>query len=334
MSFVLPSNVAEPAFRALKTVAMADGTFADMERQLLSAAARALHIDTNVDTLTPISPEECAQALPGETERQRLIQAQLIMALIDGEVSKQEMTVIKGFAQAMGVSEPRLHTMQSIMSGHSRLVQFDLLRRSQMIREAATAAWERDKLKGIWRFFSWFQGFAINPKTSWKYKQLGLLPTGTFGRAYWEHMAKRQFSFPGELKGFPEELAKHDLCHVLGEYDTDTSGECEVIGFICGFMKADPFGYLFMIAVHMHLGIEVFQGDPTSKLGFDPDRVATALMRGSEVNKDLYDPSWDYWQDFPLPIEEVRKKYNILPKEASLPFVGDQPSKSAVVTRG
>jgi hypothetical protein len=63
----------------------------------------------------------------------------------------------------------------------------------------------------------------------------------------------------------------------------------------------------------MHLGVEIFDGDNTARFAFDPARVLRALERGAQVTEDLYDPKWDYWPLFPLPLDEVRARYNILP---------------------
>jgi hypothetical protein len=41
--------------------------------------------------------------------------------------------------------------------------------------------------------------------------------------------------------------------------------------------------------------------------------VLRALERGAQVTEDLYDTKWDYWPLFPLPLDEVRARYNILP---------------------
>jgi hypothetical protein len=38
-----------------------------------------------------------------------------------------------------------------------------------------------------------------------------------------------------------------------------------------------------------------------------------AIERGSKVNTDLSD-KWDYWPYVELPIDEVRRRLNILPK--------------------
>jgi ubiquinone biosynthesis protein Coq4 len=193
-------------------------------------------------------------------------------------------------------------------------VTFDLWRRSEMLKGAVQKAWAEAGARGIWRFVGGMKGLSTDPDLAWRYKSLGLLPEGTFGRAYWKHMTERRFSFPGEVMGFPAELAKHDLAHVVGDYDTDPLGECEVVAFISGFMKTDPFSYLFMIFAHMQLGVNIFDGTPVEHMLIPADRVVNALERGARVKRDLYDPSWDYWADFPLPIEEVREKYGVAPK--------------------
>jgi hypothetical protein len=41
-----------------------------------------------------------------------------------------------------------------------------------------------------------------------------------------------------------------------------------------------------------------------------PDKVLRALRRGAAVTRDLTD-HWNYWEDFPLPLQEVRRKYGI-----------------------
>jgi len=43
------------------------------------------------------------------------------------------------------------------------------------------------------------------------------------------------------------------------------------------------------------------------------EQVFAAIERGSKVNQDLSD-KWDYWAYVDLPIDEVRRQLNILPK--------------------
>jgi len=302
------------ALGAARAVAGADGVFEEHERSLLEAAARVLECKVAIDALPAVSPADLKKAGFDEKARLRVIQALLLVALMDGDVAPSELKTIRGYAEALGVDEPRLKNMKQLADGQARLVKLDLWRRSEMLQGATRKAWETKGVKGLWQFFAGIKGLSTDASLAWRYKELGLLPEGTFGRTYWAHMTQRKFSFPGEVAGFPEELAKHDLCHVIGDYDTDPYGECEVIGFISGFMKSDPFGYLFQIFIHMQLGVEIFDGTPVEHLLVPPERILAALERGSRVTRDLYDPSWDYWADFPRPLDEVRAEYGVAPR--------------------
>ena len=47
---------------------------------------------------------------------------------------------------------------------------------------------------------------------------------------------------------------------------------------------------------------------------FDPDKALIALQRGVVMNLDLTD-GWDYWSVMGKQVEELRKRYNILPPQ-------------------
>ncbi|MBK6516099.1 MAG: hypothetical protein IPM79_03380 [Polyangiaceae bacterium] len=296
---------------AARSVATIDGTFEAHERELLGAAARTLGFTGALDEVPAASPERAREVLTDPTHRTRLVQALLLVAMMDGDIAERELAEIRRYAKALDVDEPRLASLKQVAEGHTTIVKWDLIRRSQMVNDSAIAAWKKKGLKGLVQFAGGFYGFTQDPEIAWRYKKLGLLPEGTFGRTYWQHMTSRSYAFPGEIKGFPEELVKHDLSHVLGGYDTDPIGECEVVSFISGFLKRDPFGFLFMIFLHMQLGVHIFDGSPVEHMIIPADRVLAALERGTNVTRDLYDPAWDYFADFPLPLQEVRAKYGV-----------------------
>lgn len=310
-NFVDPLQL-ELGLRAVKMVAMADREFDARERKLLAAADRALRQPgsepTDLDALEPIDAQTLAVAITDELTRTRIVQAQIIMAMMDGDIEPSEYAVVAEFAAALGADEPRLKNLRQYMGHHYTLLKLDLNRRSDMVGTAIRHAYRTAGLRGAWKNSAPFlsKRFAIDEELAWKYRKLGLLPDDSFGRQYWVHLRQRGFSFPGEPGGFSEEFIKHDCCHVLGDYDTDPTGECEVVAFISGFMGTDPFWYLFMITMHMHLGIETFNDNPLGELAFEPDRVVAALERGRVVREDLYDPDFDWWALFPRNLDEVR----------------------------
>ncbi len=315
--FGLAEGEAIAGLRSLKAVALADGEFDDHERHLIEACARALHASVDCDDLEACTPEDAASAVSDPVHRERLIQAQIVTAIIDGEASPKETEVIRSFAKALDVDEPRLANLSSVAKGHLRYVQFDLMRRSKMVSDVVRKAWREQGLSGAYKQLAPMtrKALALDPKLAGKYLAFEELPENTFGRAYYEHMIERGFSFPGQEAGFPEGFMKHDFCHVLGDYDTDPAGECEVIAFICGFMKADPFSYLFMIALHCHLGINIFEGDATGEFQFHPDDVLESLERGMAVRRDLYDVDFDWEPYFERPLDEMRAELGVLPKK-------------------
>lgn len=318
MRLGLTDDEAVAGLRALKAVSLADGVFDESERNLVRAAGSALSLVVDVDALEACEPAVAAEAITDALHRERLVQAMLICALIDGEASDAEAALIERFAEALEVEEPRVRDFEHLARGHLRYVQFDLMRHSTMVSDVVREAFRKQGVSGAYKTLAPFahDGLAKDDALAGRYEALGELDEGTFGRAYFEHMKERGFSFPGQRRGFPEGFIKHDLCHVLGDYDTDPAGECEVIAFIAGFMKRDPFAYLFMIVLHMHLGIEIFRGDATGELAFDPQRALAALRRGSKVNQDLYATDFDWWEHLPRPLADVRHALNVLPKDA------------------
>jgi hypothetical protein len=317
MELHLPSDLALTGLRALRAVVLADDVFDERERALLRAVARALHLDVELDALAPVTAVEAAAAIVDPVHRERLLQAMLITALIDGGVTDAEAAVVDDFARVLQVEEPRVRNLHHLLDGHLRWMQFDLMRRSPMVTDVIAHEWRERGARGVWKNIAPLMPgrfLAQDDALAARYLALGELPADTFGRHYFEHMKARGFTFPGQKGGFPEGFAKHDFCHVLGDYDTDPAGECEVVAFIAGFLQHDPFGYLFMIFVHCHLDVVVFEGDPTGHFAFDAERVLRALQRGMGVKHDLYDVDFDWWPLLPLPLEEVRARLGVGPR--------------------
>ena len=65
--------------------------------------------------------------------------------------------------------------------------------------------------------------------------------------------------------------------------------------------------------------IDVVRTDrPSAKMRADfawgtIERMFAAIERGAQVNQDLSD-KWDYWAYAALPVDEVRRKLNVVPK--------------------
>lgn len=311
--WTIAPEVAHAVLRALKMVAQASRGIDDTERELLSAAAGILKVDVDQDALAPIDPSEAGALLADETARTRLIEAMMLMALMDQEVDPEELAVIDRFASAWGIDEPRLNNLHQFVDGERVRMKIDVLRRSFFMNRVAKDAWRAGGFRGLYDALGPRFGLATDADLAWRYKELGLLPEGTLGRAYWAHCTERRFSFPGEPYGFPWQVV-HDMGHVLGDHGTDPAGEIEQAAFEAGYMRRDPFFLIFATTMIFHLGFPVLGDDyiGTAKGSFDAKRAARAYERGLATKTDLTE--WDYWPHVARPIDEVRAELGIVPK--------------------
>jgi hypothetical protein len=107
---------------------------------------------------------------------------------------------------------------------------------------------------------------------------------------------------------------------VLGGYDTSPEGEIQVASFSAGYKHNSPFNVVLFSAMIYSAGVNVRptpDGYTTVGVLGKPgvaERMFAAIERGSHVNTDLAD-KWDYWPFVELPLDEVRKRLNVLPKE-------------------
>lgn len=296
--------------RALATVARADGELSAGELALLGATASTLGSDYTVDDLPPIEPEELALAVTDPAERLRAVQALVMMTLMDQQVSHDESLLVARFAGALGVDDPRVDNLRQLAAGHTRLLWMDLARRS-FARPIFEKTLRERGIKGLYKIVGPLLGLGNDPDLTRRYNDLGRLDAGTLGHAYWRFIVENELGFPGE--GIvAEEGVWHDLTHVLAGYGVDPLGEVDVVSFIAGYRKEDPFFFLFTIALQFHLGIRVSPYSPREKGFFDPHRVRRALARGAAVRRDL-SVDWDYWPDLERPLEDVRRELGVPP---------------------
>jgi hypothetical protein len=186
------------------------------------------------------------------------------------------------------------------------------------IGEGIKKAWHDEKFKGIFKVIGGMKGFYEDPKLAQKYEQLGQLPSGTLGKEFWQFYKDHQFSFPGQKYGSPVMITNHDMAHVLGGYNTTPGGELQVASFTAGFRNIGRVWILLFIISQFQIGVKTVPIDaPVTTGEFDPEKELLALQRGTLTKVDLFN-NWDYWAVVNCQIDDLRKKYNILPNEEVL----------------
>lgn len=305
--------------RAMKTIASADsGSMGPTQRALLDAARRVLlRIDADIDTLQPVTPADFAAGFPSPELRQQFANGMLVMALADGVPSRDTVAAVEAFSAALGIATPELADLRLLAERHMLVFKLDFLRRSQVADIMKDQLQQKGPLS-LAKSVLTMRGLMEDPALAARYRAWEKLPEGTLGRALTEFYARNGFSLPGERKGFPEAGLYHDLCHVLGGYGTEPEGEVQVAAFTAGFKRTRPFYVvlfavlIFSTGVNMRPSNEDFTTMGVLGKPGVAERMFAAIERGARVNQDLSD-KWDYWAYAALPLDEARRRLNIVP---------------------
>ena len=310
--------------RALKTVAVADGTFAVKEQAMLVASAELLGVDAEPRDLPLTTPAELAAVVTGSAARIVALKACLVMGIVDGQISPEEWKVLSAFRAALAIDEAEMHSFHALVHRHRQQTMHEYQRRLATPRLGtlyASEGWQ-----GVMQFFpadvlsaEILRGVSHpsreNSELALRYRQLGSLPEGTLGRELWRYYREREFAFAGE-GNVPESLVHHDIIHIIAGYDTNFEGELQTLAFTAGMRQEDPFSALFLVLLQSTAGFKVAPGESVigARVLFDPERVLAALERGRGTAVD-FSQRHDYWDVMDQTVPALRERFGVLPKE-------------------
>lgn len=303
--------------RAMKTVALADGMLDDSERHMMEAVQRIFGTTYSPEELDPITSDELARSFPDPQLRQQLVQGLIVMSLIDGKANAQETNLVEQFAQALEVSALEVKGLRHVLKGEILQLRLDLVRRF-WLRDKVKEIWNTEGIRGLYTFMRGMLGAYEDTALAARYQALEHYPSGSLGRAYWEYCRKNGFALPGEKGGAPEQILFHDCAHLLSGYGTAPEEEVQVACFSAGFQRRDPWLFVFFVLLQFHVGIRMTPIAEARTGFFDPTKALIAIRRGAAMNVDLNN-GWDYWPVMGEQVEELRRRYNILPAEAFSP---------------
>lgn len=297
------------ALAAARTVVEADGMqLGARSTQLLDVLSRTLGI---VDWRDRIEGSDIAASFPSFGARRALVDALLIAACIEGQVSSARQVAVESIARHLGVRSHWVELLDALRRHRVLRVKRALMTRSPDARRIFSRLWEEEGVLGILSAITFVLGFYRDRSLASRFRGLKGCPGGSFGRAVIDHFEARGFSFPGERGGIPERMVHHDLMHVLNGYDTDAAGECELAGFYAGCADGDSFTFIVTALATFHLELRVSPSIVQPARGaFDPERVLAAFLRGRRLCVDVMG-RWDYWELMPLSLEEARMRLGI-----------------------
>jgi hypothetical protein len=213
----------------------------DAARQLI------LHTDQDVESVAPIEPAELAAHIEGSGQARQLVRLMVATSLADGPPSREQISGISAYADALHVEEPSLQVVAHLAKG--RLLRFRLA----FMRRSHIRAYLRNTHRMLGGVRPMIRGLFVargvigeDRGAIARYRALAELPEGTLGREFYCHYTKEGLAFPGEKSGFPVGALFHDFSHVLAGYDTSPEGVFTLVkdsptshGWFPGF----PYGH-------------------------------------------------------------------------------------------
>jgi hypothetical protein len=309
---VFPPHELPLVLQSLTTVAANPDTLTVREQQFLQMM-NVLHQGSDKAVVwSPIDASQVAQIITDPHHRKRLLQMAMVMAMVEGEMTSRQQQALQSLARELSVNERGLRVLHEAASGHQLLARLDMTRR--MMGNVIEPAYHEEGIAGVTKIMGplFFKKGGEDPDLAWRFRQLGLLPQDTLGRAFWEHCTQRRFSFPGEPGAIPLRLVFHDFGHVLAGYDTTPAGEIQQGAFQAGFVRNDGFMFLLFVILHFHWGVKITPVADAAEGLFDIPLVMHALQRGAACTVDLSD-HWNFWDVVEVPLQEVRERYGIPP---------------------
>jgi hypothetical protein len=283
------------------------------QHDMLAALQRVFGTRHDVDRIEPLGPAEAAARLDDPQIRQQILSALIVFSLIDGEPSERAAELVDLYAYAFGVEEKSVANLRQVARRQHITLRLDVLRRFWAIDKLLG----RMKTEGIGaavRVVRAAAGRFEDPALARRFEALRCLPEGTLGREYIRYLKDHGWPLPGELGAQSDIIVQHDLTHILGGYGTDPAGEVEVACFSAGHRHKEPFTFVLFVLLQFHVGVRMTPGARAEHGFFDVERALLALERGAAMNVDL-SADWDYWAVVDVPVEELRRRYAISPRQ-------------------
>lgn len=302
----LAPDQAVAAWQAVRAVAHADGEPGQRSLQLLDVSARALGVAPD-----PTRDVDVASAFSSPATRRALVDALVIPACIEGEVTVARERAVLAIAKELGVRSHWAELLPALRKHRILTVRRTLASRSPDARRIFRRIWQEEGVLGVVRAVSFVLGFHRDAALAARFHSLTDAPEGSFGRAVADHFHSRGITFPGEKNGMPERMVHHDLMHVLNGYDTDPAGECDLAAFYAAFADGDAFTFFVTVLATFHLGLRVSPAIvKPARFAFDPERAVAAFVRGRSLHVDVMG-AWNYWELMPLPISEAQARLGL-----------------------
>jgi len=256
------------------------------------------------------SPAQLAEAIDRGEPAVVAVRMLAVSSIVGGLLEPRKMECLRSFAAELEVDEEYLDILDDAAAGRIGAATGRLTERNE---EAFLVYEGNDTSQATDAEVMPFGEGEGDRGMERHYSELGDLPEGTFGRAFFEHFVSNGLNFPGNEKGQIEGFAlTHDSCHLLSGYPTDEPGELLVSTFIGAMHDRRPMESQILPAIFSwHLGIRMNWLVGRHEGAFEPWSFWDAWDRGARTIADVFDPGWDFWAATRRDLDEVRREFGV-----------------------
>jgi len=294
-------------------------TLTEADRRTLQATAQIAfgRMDLDVAAVPAVTPAELAAATLSEDEAEQAVRMVAVMSLVDGRLDLGKTDLVRAYADALGQHPGFVDILSRAAADEVAAAAACMIRRNaESFPHLDLAGLDEDAIAP----FLPYRGGRENPALEARYLALEELPTGTFGRAFFDHFRRNGFAFPGNPNGLAEGFTTpHDSSHVLSGYSTSQQGELCVSTFIGAMHPDHPMAAeVLPVLFSWHLGIKLNDIAMSSTGAFEPHKFWTAWDRGAATTVDVVDADWDFWAATGTGLRELREAYGVPPVDPAL----------------
>lgn len=312
MAATVDLSAVEPVVRMLVGVIDVDGGATDEQRAVLAAIVAGAwgRSDLDLDALEPLDPAAAAAAIPDGTHR-RARELMVLLELCRHPLSQEQVARVDEYAAALGEEGAGLELARDLVRDGADAAMADY----QRYVDAIQTDLEEPTLKAS------YPGSLDEPdhELAARLQAMHDLPAGTLGYEYVEFYRRNGLTLPGDDPNMPAVFVEHDMCHVIGGYEPTGQGEIALGAMQLAVTDSDAhwIGFLGNLAVHEAGFLGVGGLSPkaaTLTRAGAPEMLAHAMNRGAACTRDF--TTADHLAMTSLPIEEVRARYGVPPREA------------------
>jgi hypothetical protein len=279
-----------------------------------SLALLGLGVDRpDLNRFRPVSPAELASVLPDAAAAATTLEILGIGALVDETLDAARIDQVLHFAEQCAVSD---HWLDDL----SQSTELDLsgVIADMSDRNLLSVTHGQLDLAHVGDINTWilpYEGERRDDALNTRYRDLAVLPVGSFGREFWAFYDRHRFNFPGQ-PGAANEMftTPHDSTHLLAGYDTTPQGELLVSTFTARMHPFYPMeGHILPVIYSWHLGIEFNKLAGSYRGALDPAKFWVAWDRGMRTEGDAFGEEFDFWAHVEMPLSRLQDEFAVPP---------------------